>query len=103
MRRKSRYVLIESSSDLGMSVKENAVSFMESMRDALGEAGYLKASPKIIKAVGERMFIVRVNRGAERDTVLASAFIKRAGGAYMGFRTLGISGTIKALMRRAAQ
>lgn len=90
MKRKSRYVLIEPSAS---SSTRMFSGFESEMLRVMGQIMYTKSAPKVVAQHGS-MFIVRVNRGFEKDLVLASAFARVDG---IGFRTIKTSGTLRSL------
>ena len=89
-KRKSRYVLVEPSSAEPQRLYSG---FEAELLRILGQITYTNAAPKVVVQYG-RAFAVRVNRGFERDVVLASAFARVNG---IGFRTLKTSGTLRSL------
>ena len=97
-RRKSRYVLIRSSEPLDMNSKADFGSFRNCMKDFMGERAYVSASMQMARQTAANTFIIRVNRGTERDAMLATAFIKELNGRKLGLLTLRMSGSINALM-----
>ncbi len=74
--------------------------FYSSIHSFLGSGNYSNTNPKIIKTYGDNFFAVRVNRGFERQLVLASAFSKPNDGT-VGFYTIIISGTMKSISKKA--
>ena len=95
-KRKSRYVLVEASS---LEAQHLFTGFDAEMLRIMGQVSYTRAAPKAVAQYG-RYFAVRVNRGLERDLILASAFA-RVGG--IGFRTIKTSGTIRTIAEHAAK
>lgn len=97
---KNRYLLVESSSPLDTSNRAVAEKVLDAIAFEIGALGYVRANPKIVQQVGNRAFIIRVNRGWEGDLVLALSFIKRVGDMKVGFYTIKTSGTIRKLASR---
>lgn len=96
-RRKSRYVLVETSRSMNMLDRRNENSLRAETLKFLGEKPYIEANPQVVCQLDEEHFIVRVSRGAERNMVLALSFIKSINSEALGFYTIKISGTIRTL------
>ena len=90
IKRKSRYVLVEASS---ADTQQLYTRLEAELLRVLGQITYTNASPKVVAQYGG-LFVVRVNRGCERDLVLALS-LARVGS--IGFRTIKTSGTLKTL------
>ena len=101
LKRKSRYLLLESSKEISLEDKQTWVSLRDEVLKFLGENQYVEANPFLIKQVGSKKFIVRVSRGTERRVLLAFSFIKNVQGKEIGFYTLRISGTIRGLKTKS--
>ncbi len=99
LKRKSRYVLIESSDSIDMGAASNWNDFKSRIGEFMGIAGISAANPKFVKQSGN-FFVVRVNRGSEDLFVAATAFVRQLRGEKIGFYTLCTSGTIAALARK---
>ena len=96
-RRKSRYLLVESSRQLNLESKEEQRSLAEGIAKVIGESGYMNASPKVMRQVGPKVFIIRAIRGEEPSVILALSFIKQMNNAEIGFYTIRNSGSISKL------
>lgn len=96
-RKKLRYILIEASGDVRMNDPNSVMELREQMVSFLGELPYFKANPQISTQLSNKVFVMSVNRGYERNAVLALSFIKRLEGRKNGFYTIRISGTIRSL------
>lgn len=94
-RRKLRYILVESSDSARMNDQRNVDELKSQVAGFLGQLPYFKANPQIAAQLDENAFVISVNRGYERDVVLALSFIKELGGRRIGFYTLRTSGTIR--------
>lgn len=101
---KNRYVLVESSAPVDTREAATASYLNDAIAAEMGHVRYLEANPKLVYQVNPSSFIVRVNRGYEKELILSLAFIKEVGGSKVGFYTLNTSGTVRALLgrRRAA-
>jgi RNase P/RNase MRP subunit POP5 len=95
-KRKSRYILVEPSST---EARQIFTMLEAELLRILGQITYTNASPKVVAQYG-RLFAVRVNRGFEKNAVLALSFAHVQG---IGFRTIKISGTLKTLKECAKQ
>ena len=96
-RRKSRYVLLELTRDVDMTAKENDHSLKNSLLNYMGEHSYADANPHVMRQDGNRV-VIRVNRGMERELILATCFIKRIGNVDLGIYSIKTSGSIRALL-----
>jgi RNase P/RNase MRP subunit POP5 len=96
-RRKSRYLLVESSKDVNFAFNEEQKGLAEGIAKVIGEFGYMNASPKIMKQLNSRAFVIRSSRGSEGHVVLALSLIKQLNGREIGFYTLRESGSIRKL------
>ncbi|MEM0201243.1 MAG: Rpp14/Pop5 family protein [Candidatus Micrarchaeaceae archaeon] len=92
-KRKNRYLLIGCSSELNENIMDY---FYSSLHNFMGSKNYANANPKIVKTYPNKMFIVRVNRGSEKEVVLATAFSKNYN-EKLGFYSIITSGTIKTI------
>ena len=97
-RYKNRYVLVESSSPLVHTDGHAVQEIMGLITSEVGNVGFLEASPRIVHWPSDSTFILRVNRGHEREIILALSFIKSIGGKMHGFYTIKTSGTIRSLL-----
>lgn len=94
---KNRYILVESSVPLEGRGRTYDSAILGGVAAEIGSLGFVKANPRIVRWIGDNRFIIRSNRGTERDIVLALSFIKRINGRDLGFYTIQTSGTIKKL------
>ena len=96
-RKKMRYVMVEASGDvsLGNPVKQEMLK--SGMKAFLGELPFFKANPQVAAQLDDRVFVVSVNRGYERNIVLALSFVKELDGRRIGFCTIRTSGTIRSI------
>jgi RNase P/RNase MRP subunit POP5 len=99
MRRKIRYILAKTSSDMNIEDKANAMSLQDSLLKLMGFEKYADANMRFMNP-SENKFIIRVNRGCEKDVVLALSFIKSINKIHTGILTLRISGSIKGLSKK---
>ncbi len=97
IRRKSRYILVESSRDLDMSDRQAQSDLTEGISKAIGHIGSANTAPKVMAQTTQRSFILRVSRGTEGDATMALAFVKELGGKETGLYTIRTSGSIKKL------
>lgn len=100
MRAKRRYVLVMSSTPIDAEGSQPALR--NSLLGIMGAEAYANAMPKVVKQLDDKTFIVRVNRGSERQLVLALSFIKEISGTKLGLYTLRTSGSIAALLRKSS-
>jgi RNase P/RNase MRP subunit POP5 len=98
-RRKSRYILVETSKEVDMRDRQNEASLKNEMLRFLGEKLYIESNLQIVKQMGENTFIIRVSRGMERSAILALSFIKKVSSSELGFYTIRTSGTISSLKK----
>ena len=70
--------------------------FYSNLHTFMGSKEYANANPKIIKTYSDDMFLLRVNRGSEKNVILGSAFIKDQN-LKIGFYTIKTSGTISSI------
>ncbi len=97
VRRKSRYLLVESSREVNLDSKEEQRSLAEGIAKVIGEFGYMNSSPKVMRQLNPKSFIIRASRGQEGAVVLALSFIKQLNGKETGFYTIRNSGSIRKL------
>ncbi|MGI0100803.1 MAG: Rpp14/Pop5 family protein [Candidatus Micrarchaeaceae archaeon] len=100
IREKRRYMLVETTIDIADGARkdfENAL--LKELVHNIGEVGYFRTNPKIIRFLSSRRFILKCSLAKYKDTTVALTFIKRVGGASAAFYTLNASGTIKALLK----
>ncbi len=98
LKRKSRYVMVRSSKRADFTEGYNASAFLRELERVMGIHAYSLAHPKIAKQMGDNIFIVKLNRGAESSFILATAFIKKIGNSDIGFQTIKTSGAINNLI-----
>lgn len=98
MKRKLRYVLIESSRHFDAADRAAASGLDRALLNFMGEHNYADANFRVVTTCGDNSFIASVNRGNERAVVLALSFIRRVGDEPIGFYTLRMSGTMRKLM-----
>ncbi len=96
-RRKSRYLLVESSKDVDFSFREEQKGLAEGIAKVIGEFGYMNSSPKVMRQINSKVFVIRASRGAEGHITLALSFIKQLNGRQVGFYTIRSSGSIRKL------
>lgn len=96
-RKKLRYILVEASGALRMDDAHAADSLREQFASFLGQLHYFKANPQVAAQLNDRVFVLSVNRGYERNAILALSFIKKVGGNEVGLYTIRTSGTMRSL------
>ena len=96
-RKKLRYVLVESSGELNVEDPHLADGLKSGLLSFLGQLSYFKTNPQVAAQLNDRMFVLSVNRGYERNAILALSFIKNLGGRRIGLYTIRTSGTIRSL------
>ena len=74
-------------------------AFYNALMAQLGEAEYSRANPKVIKFLGNDLFILRVSLERYEQSIVAVTLAKSLGGKPIGFYTLKASGTIRALQK----
>lgn len=100
MREKRRYLLVESTIEISEnSRREFELALYNSLLHNIGEIGYFRANPKIMKYLGGRQFILKCNLVKYKETLNALTFIKSLNGKETGLYTLNASGTILALTK----
>lgn len=67
----------------------------------LGELGYHRVNPRIIKFLDSSRFIMKADLEGVSEAIRATALINRIGERNTAFYTIGSSGTIKALTKAA--
>ena len=95
-KKKNRYVLFECTEKLSEDIMD---MFYSSITSFMGSGSYSNANIKILKVYSENLFALRVNRGYEKQVILASAFSKIMDGK-VGFYTLLTSGAINVLSKK---
>ncbi len=95
MKRKLRYILVESSEPTGEADHKELARKLEGQ---LGLFGQLDANPRVLKQFDATHFAIRVNRGAEGNVVLALCFLKSLSGRRIGLYTLKTSGTLRSFI-----
>lgn len=96
-RKKLRYILVEASGEVNMEDARSFDSLKSQMSSFLGHLPYFKANPQIAGQWSDRVFVMKVNRGYERNAILALSFIKNLDGKKVGFYTIRSSGTIRSI------
>jgi RNase P/RNase MRP subunit POP5 len=97
LRRKLRYVLVEATEDIDLGNPLVAEELKKRAMEFLGHLPYFKANPQVAAQLNERVFIISMNRGYERNVMLALSFLKNMNGSRIGFYTIRTSGTIRSL------
>jgi len=97
-KQKNRYVLVEASAPIDTSDRAVSSELVEAIIDEIGALEYASAFPKVMSQLGDRSFVLRVNRGHESTIILALSFVKSVQGREMGFYTIKTSGTIRKLV-----
>ena len=97
-KRKIRYLLVEFSAPIDVRKRAVSEELSRNLILFLGELTNYRANPHINSQIGEKVFLLRINRGFEREVLAALATIKKSGGTEGGFYTLKISGTAKKLI-----
>jgi len=97
-RAKSRYVLVESSGSVNVTDASFSNALLDSIRGEIGSLEYAKAGIRIVSGLGDRFFVIKVNRGYENGVMIALSFVKNMQGRKIGFYTLKTSGAIKKLV-----
>ncbi len=97
-KRKIRYLLVESSEPINFEERNVSEELSKNLLLFLGELTNYKANPRINSQIGKNFFLLRVNRGFEREVMAALATIKQSGGRENGFYTLKTSGTAQKLI-----
>jgi RNase P/RNase MRP subunit POP5 len=72
-------------------------AFYKELSRTIGELDYNRINPRIIKYLGPKWFIIRVDNEGLQRAILALSLMRRLDTTEMGFYTLLSSGTIKAL------
>ena len=96
-RKKLRYLLVEASDDVRAGELRVADELKTQMQSFLGELPYFKANPQIASQWNSRVFAICVNRGYERNAILALSFIKKLDGKRIGFYTIKTSGSMRSI------
>ncbi len=96
-KKKNRYILLECTEKLSDDIMD---MFYSSINSFMGSGSYSNANIKILKIYSDNLFALRVNRGYEKQVILASAFSKVMDGK-VGFYTILTSGTINTLSEKA--
>ncbi|MHB1829931.1 MAG: Rpp14/Pop5 family protein [Candidatus Micrarchaeaceae archaeon] len=97
-RPKNRYVLVEATVPLDTENKAVSHKIIALLCAEVGALGYVRGHPTIVRRLGDRSFIIRINRGYEGDVALAFSFVKDMDGSPVGFFTLRTSGSMKKLV-----
>ncbi len=100
LRRKLRYILIESSEDMDIGTASSLA--LNGLMRFLGEEQYANANPRLIRQYGSRMYALRVNRGTERRAVLGLAFVRSAADSA-GLYTIKTSGSMHSISEYASK
>jgi RNase P/RNase MRP subunit POP5 len=72
-------------------------SLREQFSSFLGQLNYFKANPQVAAQFNDRVFVMSVNRGYEKNAVLALSFIKNLDGRKVGFYTIRTSGSMRSI------
>lgn len=96
-RKKLRYILVESTRAARMKEPHTSDALRNGMLAFMGQLPYFKTNPQVVAQFSDSVFVVSVNRGYERDALLALSFIKDLEGRKLGFYTIRISGTMRSL------
>ena len=99
LKRKLRYVLV-SCSDKIDSEREGR-DILNGIMVVMGHLTYNRANPKIAAQYSDRAFTIQVNRGFEKELILALSFVKNISGKKIGFYTIKTSGAIGKLKEYA--
>ena len=99
MRDKQRYILVESSIQIGSDERELGNSISREVIRCIGEMNYHSVNPRLMKITGGNRFIMRSSLGGIGQLMLAFSMIKRMNGNDVAFYTLKASGTIKTLLQ----
>ncbi len=97
LRKKLRYVLVEATDKVYLSHGAVADSLKKEIMSFLGQLSYFKANPQITTQFNENVFAMCVNRGYERNLILALCFVKNLEGREVGFYTIKTSGSMRSL------
>ena len=97
MRDKKRYLLVESTVPINEDERSFGNALYREIIIAIGEIGYHRVNPKLMKITNEKRFIIKSSLEGASQLVLAFALIKRLKNAEAAFYTLKSSGTMKAL------
>ncbi len=97
-KRKIRYLLVESSGPINLKERGASEELSKNLLSFLGELNNYRANPRINSQIGENFFLIRINRGFEREVMAALATIKRIGDKENGFYTIRTSGTAQTLI-----
>ena len=92
LKRKLRYVLVLCSGKIDSESEGREI--LNGIMVVMGHLTYNMANPKIVAQYSDRAFAIQVNRGFEKELILALAFVKDIGGKKTGFYTLKTSGAI---------
>lgn len=96
-RKKLRYILVEASEEVRMDDVRSLDSLKEQFSSFLGQLPNFKANPQVAAQLNDRVFVVSVNRGYERNAILVLSFIKNLDGKSLGFYTLRTSGSMRSI------
>jgi RNase P/RNase MRP subunit POP5 len=103
MRRKIRYILTESVKPVPESDRSQfEQQLYRAMLHSIGELGYHRTNPKIMKFIDNKTFILRCSLDGYRNALLALSIIKKLDEKETAFYTLKSSGTIKALLKESS-
>jgi len=100
VRIKKRYLMVESALPIP-DREEFKRQFYRELLLVLGELGYHKVNPRVIRFIGDRRFVMKADLEGVSDAIRATALINRIGEQNTAFYTLSSSGTIKALTKTA--
>ena len=99
LKRKLRYVLVFCSDNIDS--ERDGGEILDGIMVVMGHLTYNRANPKIAAQYSERAFAIQVNRGFEKELILALSFVKNMGGKKTGFYTVKTSGAIGKLKKYA--
>ena len=99
IKRKLRYVLVECSRDFDPASEGRGLE--KELLRVMGEHSFADANPRFVDRCRGNAFVVSVNRGTERNAILALAFVKNIGGQDVGFYSIRTSGTMRKLLSDA--
>ena len=98
MREKRRYILVESTIEIAEPErKQFEHELFKELLHNIGEVGYFRANPKVMRYLDGKRFILKCNLAKYKEMIVALTFTKRVDGREIGLYTLNASGTIKAL------
>jgi RNase P/RNase MRP subunit POP5 len=100
VRTKHRYILVETSSDTGMSGRKQLENlFYAQVMAVTGSMRYHNINPRIVRHRGPTSFIIRVRHRGLSEMIAALALMRSFNGKETAFYTLKSSGTLLAVGR----